>query len=993
MADSIPEPVPQGAAAIAGNAVGDQPTPDDSLGFTPYVEAIAAFLTSRATQPPLTMSIEGEWGSGKSSFMLQLERAIRGPSRRDVFIQQLPQSLGGLSANGSLWTATSSVWRHRPQLTMQFNAWRHDKQDALWAAFALKFGKSLRKQVGFFRGWKGDILLFFKRLTGLRGWLELLLVSASFLILAVATMGLYRYAKVHNATELTEVIANLTAPETSTPPQVEKPPTTSNRATARDPNGGLAEPYRLLLTHGKWGALLALGIAGFIRFHKQVKVPLSINLEKYLAKPDYQGRVAFIETFHEDFARLVEAYAKDRRVFVFIDDLDRCDVPRAAELMQAINLMIGDVGRLVFVLGMDREKVAAGVAQRYKDMLPFMPGFAPSGSGPDTGGLYFGYAYLEKFIQISFTLPVVSDRLVLNRFLANIGAEHAHFTWSRRLANYWTDRFKRLSAFWSTRPEPQVGSPAVVHEMPAPKGGTVSTSTDAVEQERRVRYLRVKVDKDSKRILDIVTMVSGIFQNNPRKLKQFMNTFRLALFLSSEQGLLDEEEGSQPVTPEQVGKFVALTLRFPDLRTHLSENPLLLSHLERRSLVAQELLESDVLYKWLHQRGVRDVLRYGIQEGARPFLPAIYSLETFPVDKLLSILPRVPERPIEIPPAAESVQSVKPESTPDVNDELEIRFRQLAEEYEEVRARGEFSASRTQGMIAVFSKGVQEAASLPPAVRPAAFSKLAAADTSGARIMALAIAGAYPDQADIGWLLKVLRDYRSWFEHHLCIAALLRYVELLSADDRRSIADSLNVRWKEIAADPDRLPLAEQLRAAIQRGAPNPVELASEPMVASDPAKATTLPSLFISYATQDQAFAEQLHSDLQAHGVRCWFAPRDVKSGRKLHEQIDEAIRLHDKLLLILSEQSMSSEWVKTEIVKARQRELKEGKRVLFPVRLASWEALRNWESFDAEAGKNLADEIREYFIPDFSNWKDHDSYQMALGRLLTDLKAEASR
>jgi hypothetical protein len=34
----------------------------------------------------------------------------------------------------------------------------------------------------------------------------------------------------------------------------------------------------------------------------------------------------------------------------------------------------------------------------------------------------------------------------------------------------------------------------------------------------------------------------------------------------------------------------------------------------------------------------------------------------------------------------------------------------------------------------------------------------------------------------------------------------------------------------------------------------------------------------------------------------------------------------------------------------------------------------------------------VREYFIPDFSDWKDHDSYQTAFQRLVNDLKAEAS-
>lgn len=36
------------------------------------------------------------------------------------------------------------------------------------------------------------------------------------------------------------------------------------------------------------------------------------------------------------------------------------------------------------------------------------------------------------------------------------------------------------------------------------------------------------------------------------------------------------------------------------------------------------------------------------------------------------------------------------------------------------------------------------------------------------------------------------------------------------------------------------------------------------------------------------------------------------------------------------------------------------------------------------------LGREIREYFIPDFSKWKDHDSYQKAFERLLRDLKDE---
>jgi hypothetical protein len=148
--------------------------------------------------------------------------------------------------------------------------------------------------------------------------------------------------------------------------------------------------------------------------------------------------------------------------------------------------------------------------------------------------------------------------------------------------------------------------------------------------------------------------------------------------------------------------------------------------------------------------------------------------------------------------------------------------------------------------------------------------------------------------------------------------------------------------------------------------------------------------SCFISYSTKDQEFADRLYADLQNKGVRCWFAPHDIQGGKKIHEQIDEAIRVYQRLLLILSPASMDSEWVRTEIAKARKRELQEKRRMLFPVRLVNFETLQDWECFDADAGKDSAREIREFYVPDFSNWKDHDCYQREFEKLLRDLKVE---
>ncbi|HEX8118576.1 MAG TPA: toll/interleukin-1 receptor domain-containing protein, partial [Pyrinomonadaceae bacterium] len=139
--------------------------------------------------------------------------------------------------------------------------------------------------------------------------------------------------------------------------------------------------------------------------------------------------------------------------------------------------------------------------------------------------------------------------------------------------------------------------------------------------------------------------------------------------------------------------------------------------------------------------------------------------------------------------------------------------------------------------------------------------------------------------------------------------------------------------------------------------------------------------------------FARRLYSRMRDEKLRVWFAPEEMKGGQKLYEQIERAIQLHDRLLLVLSENSMESEWVINEIQKARETEVKEGRRKLFPISIVEFDKVKAWRRFDADSGKDLAKEVREYFIPDFSNWKDHDDFEKAFERLLRDLRAEEAR
>lgn len=143
--------------------------------------------------------------------------------------------------------------------------------------------------------------------------------------------------------------------------------------------------------------------------------------------------------------------------------------------------------------------------------------------------------------------------------------------------------------------------------------------------------------------------------------------------------------------------------------------------------------------------------------------------------------------------------------------------------------------------------------------------------------------------------------------------------------------------------------------------------------------------SCFISYSSKDEAFAKRLYADLQSSNVRCWFAPEDMRIGDKIRSRIDEAIRQHDKLLLVLSEYSVESTWVEKEVETAFEKERQRSRLVLFPIRLD--------ENVMVTTQAWAADIRRTRHIGDFRFWKDHDQYQKAFSRLLHDLKSEVPK
>jgi hypothetical protein len=140
--------------------------------------------------------------------------------------------------------------------------------------------------------------------------------------------------------------------------------------------------------------------------------------------------------------------------------------------------------------------------------------------------------------------------------------------------------------------------------------------------------------------------------------------------------------------------------------------------------------------------------------------------------------------------------------------------------------------------------------------------------------------------------------------------------------------------------------------------------------------------SCFISYSSYDQEFVDRLYAGLQENGVRCWFAPKDMPIGAKIRDTIDEAIRGNEKVLLVLSESSVTSNWVEKETETAFEEESRRKGIVLFPIRLdgTAMSHGRGW----------IADIRRTRNIGDFSRWKEAEPYKAAFARLLRDLQRQ---
>lgn len=144
--------------------------------------------------------------------------------------------------------------------------------------------------------------------------------------------------------------------------------------------------------------------------------------------------------------------------------------------------------------------------------------------------------------------------------------------------------------------------------------------------------------------------------------------------------------------------------------------------------------------------------------------------------------------------------------------------------------------------------------------------------------------------------------------------------------------------------------------------------------------RALQISPLFISYSHVDKDFIDKLEKGLNNLGVRYWRDIHEMKAGR-IEKQIDRAISQNRTVLLVLSKESLKSDWVEHEVRMARNMAKEVGRDILCPLALDdSWKTGR-WPA-------RIMEQIMEFNILDFSSWQKDVEFEMMFQKLIDGLE-----
>ena len=97
--------------------------------------------------------------------------------------------------------------------------------------------------------------------------------------------------------------------------------------------------------------------------------------------------------------------------------------------------------------------------------------------------------------------------------------------------------------------------------------------------------------------------------------------------------------------------------------------------------------------------------------------------------------------------------------------------------------------------------------------------------------------------------------------------------------------------------------------------------------------------SVFLSHSSKNKPFVKKLYDDLTKEDIDVWFDKWEIKVGDSIIRKIEEGLNSHDYLAIVLSEDSVKSEWVRRELSAGLMREIESKSVVVLPILLEDCE------------------------------------------------------
>ncbi|SEQ57456.1 KAP family P-loop domain-containing protein, partial [Solimonas aquatica] len=339
---------------------------DDRLQTAPRVLALSRLLRNRGTSPPLVIAIDGEWGTGKSTLMRMLETDLRCYGAR-------------------------CAW---------FNAWHHQNDEHLLAALLDTLRREITPRTPVY--W---LKLFALRLRRYR-WRAMpsLLALALLAGFWAQLLSADRSASASRLEGLADAAACLTVGTAcATVAAPESTSTTHLNLRRRVAQISRTHERSVLYLALLLSALPALwGLLGTLSpFPNPAVLKAAAGMMKMRAA---EKETSYRYRFAGDFRDVTTALLP-YRLYLFIDDLDRCDSKSTASLLEAVNFLC-ESGEVVVVLGIARETVECNLGLAYSELAAEM---ARDGETPQKRR-DFAERFLRKLVNLRVQVPELDSR-------------------------------------------------------------------------------------------------------------------------------------------------------------------------------------------------------------------------------------------------------------------------------------------------------------------------------------------------------------------------------------------------------------------------------------------------------------------------------------------------------------------------------------------------------------------------------------------------------